>query len=116
MGRGHGSTRAGGASSGGGGARKDSFYTFSLGNGQTVTISKNKTPAQVVKQANRLAKQLGQRIQGMEGFNNITNFSELMAFNSAANKAKGKSAQRIQNALHIARSLTKGSRGGKMGR
>ena len=110
--------RAGGGASGGMGSRSksgaDRFYTFSLGNGQTVTVNKNKTPQQVVKQANKLKKQLTQTIQGMEGYNNIHSYSDLMGFKVKADNAKGKSVQKVMNALHLGKSLTKVSRGGKM--
>ena len=111
--------RAGGGASGGmgsksrsGGARQNNFYTFDAGNGQTVTISKNKTPADVVKQGNRLVKQLGERLKSIPGYDSVKSFSDLAAVKNEANRLKGQSAQRIKNALKVAKAMTKGSRGG----
>ena len=105
--------RTGGGASGGMGSRsRDRFYTFSLGNGQTVSVNKSKSPADVVKQANRLKKQLGAAIQGMDSYKSIKSYSDLAKAKAEADAWKGKSAQRIENALRIGKAMTKGSRGG----
>lgn len=107
--------RAGGSGTGFGSRSRsgaDRFYTFSLGNGQTISVNKNKTPAQVVKQANKLKKQLGSAIQGMDSYKSIKSYSDLMKAKTEADAWKGKSAQRIENALRIGKAMTKGSRGG----
>lgn len=105
--------RAGGGASAGMGSRsRDRFYTFSLGNGQTVSVNKSKSPADVVKQANRLKKQLGAAIQGMDSYKSIKSYSDLAKAKVEADAWKGKSAQRIENALRIGKAMTKGSRGG----
>ena len=109
--------RAGGGASGGMGSRsranaQDRFYTFNLGNGQTVSVNKSKSPADVVKQANRLKKQLGAAIQGMDSYKSIKSYSDLAKAKVEADAWKGKSAQRIENALRIGKAMTKGSRGG----
>lgn len=105
--------RAGGGASGGMGSRsRDRFYTFSLGNGYTVSVNKSKSPADVVKQANRLKKQLGAAIQGMDSYKSIKSYSDLAKAKVEADAWKGKSAQRIENALRIGKAMTKGSRGG----
>ena len=105
--------RAGGGASAGMGSRsRDRFYTFSLGNGQTVSVNKSKSPADVVKQANRLKKQLGAAIQGMDSYKSIKSYSDLAKAKVEADAWKGKSAQRIENALRLGKAMTKGSRGG----
>lgn len=105
--------RAGSGANGGMGSRsRDRFYTFSLGNGQTVSVNKSKSPADVVKQANRLKKQLGAAIQGMDSYKSIKSYSDLAKAKVEADAWKGKSAQRIENALRIGKAMTKGSRGG----